>query len=78
MIKSIDVGDIPNGISFNPSNGKVYVTHAFKNSVDVIDGRTNEVMDTVLVGENPIDIAYNTLNGYLYVPNQFGNVTVLK
>jgi YVTN family beta-propeller protein len=78
VIKSIDVGDIPNGITFNPSNGDVYVTHSSKNSVDVIDGKTNEVIDTALVGENPTYIAYNNLNNNLYVSNQFGNVTVLK
>ena len=71
-------GGRPIEILYNSFNQHIYVTNGFNNSVDVIDGQTDKVVDISLVGDNPTYAAYNNQNKNLYVSNQFGNVTVLQ
>ena len=51
MIKNVTVGNIPASVAFNPSNGYTYVTNVDSNTVSVIDGSTNTVIDTIPMGE---------------------------
>ena len=51
IIKNIPMDNIPTGVTFNPSNGYTYVTNVDSNTVSVIDGSTNTVIDTIPVGE---------------------------
>ena len=51
MIKNVAVGNIPASVAFNPSNGYTYVTNVYSNTVSVIDGSTNTVIDTIAIGE---------------------------
>jgi YVTN family beta-propeller protein len=49
-IKNVAVGNIPASVAFNPSNGYTYVTNVDSNTVSVIDGSTNTVIDTIPCG----------------------------
>ena len=43
--------NIPDSVAFNPSNGYTYVTNVDSNTVSVIYGSTNTVIDTIPIGE---------------------------
>lgn len=51
MIKNVAVGNIPASVAFNPSNYYTYVTNVDSNTVSVINGSTNTVIDTIHVSE---------------------------
>jgi YVTN family beta-propeller protein len=51
MIKNVAVGNIPASVAFNPSNCYTYVTNVDSNTVSVINGSTNTVIDTIPVSE---------------------------
>jgi DNA-binding beta-propeller fold protein YncE len=42
---TIPVGNKPNNIAVNPVTDKAYVTNLSDNTVSVIDGKTNSVID---------------------------------
>jgi YVTN family beta-propeller protein len=75
LIKTIDVGQYPNDIAFNPRNNNMYVANRGSTTVSVVDGSTNEVVDTISVGSFPISIAFNPSNNDMYVAN-LGSDTV--
>jgi YVTN family beta-propeller protein len=51
VIENIHVGDTPTAVAYDWDNGCTYVTNADSNTVSVIDGSTNTVIDTISVGE---------------------------
>ena len=59
----------PVEISYDSSNGYIYVTNAGCNDVSVINGRNNTVVDTIMVGAGPYAILFDPSNGFLYVTN---------
>jgi YVTN family beta-propeller protein len=66
---TIQVGDSPQGIAVNPNTNRIYVTNYSSNSVSVIDGDTNTVIDTIAVGNAPQGIAVNPVTNKIYVAN---------
>jgi YVTN family beta-propeller protein len=79
VIQTIDVGDLPRYIIFNPHNDDIYVSNQDSNDVSVIDSDTNTVIDTIAVGDGPRDILYNPNNSYVYIVNGYSdNVSVIK
>ncbi|HXD10131.1 MAG TPA: hypothetical protein VN653_08720, partial [Anaerolineales bacterium] len=77
VIGTINVGNFPVGIAFNPRNGYMYVTNESEATVSVIDAATNEVIATVPVGLSPRAVTYNTRNGDMYVSNTFSDQVVV-
>ena len=63
----------PVGVTFDSSNGYVYVANDRSNSVSVINGTTNTVIDTIGVGSGPYAVAFDSSNGYVYVTNKGSN-----
>ena len=55
--------------ALDPSNGFLYVTNTWSNTVSVIDGVNDTVIATIPVDSNPYGIAYDSLNGDMYVGN---------
>src|SRR2546428_13829442 len=58
LLATILVGDRPDGIAYNPSNQRVYVTvlgsaYNSPGKVAVIDGRTNKTFTNLQVASNP-------------------------
>ena len=80
VVSSIAVGSAPRGITYDASNGYLYVTNAGSNNVTVINGATDTVVvSSIAVGAFSTGIAYDPSNGYLYVVNaNSNNVTVIN
>ncbi len=70
VIHTIDAGDSPQFLKYNPSNGYIYVSNSDSGDVSVIDSGTDEMLHTIGVGEDPQDIKYNPSYGNIYVANE--------
>src|SRR5271170_999450 len=73
LITSISVtntqGNGIQGIAVDPVTEKVYITNASDNVINVIDGHTNKLAETISInGEPPYSSAVNPFNRMLYVP----------
>ena len=80
QIDSVPTGAFPGGVDVNLINDKVYVANANGHSVTIIDGHTDQVLQTLAIPANfPTDLAVNLANGLTYV-SDFGsnNVIVLQ
>ncbi len=69
VISTVDVGDRPSALAFNPSNNNIYVANTNSNDVSVIESSTNTVVSTVDVGDGPSALAFNPSNNNIYVTN---------
>jgi YVTN family beta-propeller protein len=63
-------GISPYGVAFDSSNGDVYVTNFYSDSVSVINGATNTVIAGITVGLSPYGVAFDSSNGDVYVANE--------
>jgi YVTN family beta-propeller protein len=70
---TIAVGNLPQQIALNPVTNRIYVSNLNDNTVSVIDGATNTVVDTIAVGMVPEQIAVNTTTDTIYVANENSN-----
>jgi|CZKJ01.1.fsa_nt_gi YVTN family beta-propeller protein len=64
LVTTISVSGFPNGVSVNPTNNRIYVS--LGTAVDVIDGSTNTVIDTVQTPQGSSVIAANIVTGRVY------------
>ena len=69
VISTVDVGQRPSALAFNPSNDKIYVANILSDDVSVIESSTNTVISTVEVGDGPSALAFNPSNDKIYVTN---------
>jgi len=81
---NITVGFGPTGIAVNPVTNKVYVSNIHEGTVSVIDGSTDNVINTIIVRDstNPAPgndgIAVDPVTNKVYVANSIANsVTVI-
>jgi YVTN family beta-propeller protein len=65
------------GLAVNPATNRVYVTNSASNTVNAIDGLTNQVRSTFLVGVDPFGVAANPVSGLIYVGNRAGSTLSL-
>jgi YVTN family beta-propeller protein len=66
----------PAGIAYNSDTGSLYVTNRGSDTVSVINGTTNALVDEIIVDAiAPSGIVYNAANNYIYVTN-IGSNTV--
>ncbi len=70
---AIPVGSGPWGVGANPATNRVYVANQDANTVSVIDGATDTVIDTVNVGSSPACVGVNPATNRIYVANYLGN-----
>jgi YVTN family beta-propeller protein len=74
VVATVKVGEGPQGVGVNPSTGRAYVANAGSNTVSVIDGSTNTVIDTVsAVRWAPEAVGVNPSTGRVYVANSASN-----
>ena len=71
----ITVGKNPPSVAVNPKTNRIYVANYGDNTVSVIDGKTNSVVNTVKVGKNPEGVAVNPSTNMIYVTNNRDNTT---
>ena len=77
---TIQVGNGPNGIAFDPLNGNLYLANYETGTVSVINGTTNSVVATVNLNipRSPWEVAVNPSNGYVYVTDtDSGTVSII-
>jgi YVTN family beta-propeller protein len=67
-ITTVPAGPFANGVDVNLLNKKVYVTNTNGGSVTIIDGNTNQILQTLpLPTAFPDDVAVNLKNGLTYI-----------
>jgi YVTN family beta-propeller protein len=77
ILATIVVGPEPNEIVYNPSNNKVYASHAGTGygsigNVSVIDASTNMVVAMIKLDSNPGPLLYNPFDHHVYVTSANG------
>jgi YVTN family beta-propeller protein len=64
----------PAGIAYNSDNGDLYVTNRGSDTISVINGTTNTLVDEISVNAiAPSGIIYNAANNYIYITNMGSN-----
>jgi YVTN family beta-propeller protein len=64
----------PAGVAYNSDNNNLYVTNRGSDTLSVINGTTNALVDEVSLDTiAPSSIIYNTANNYIYVTNMGSN-----
>ena len=57
---------------------RIYVTNDVSNNVNVIDGESNQVVDSISAGDNPAGVSVNSTTNRIYVLNfDSDNVSVI-
>lgn len=69
VIKTITVGNTPQGVAITPNGTRVFVVNSGDNTVSVINTATNKVIATILVGNEPILVAITPDGKRAYVGN---------
>jgi YVTN family beta-propeller protein len=65
-------------VAVNPNTNTIYVANSGNKTVSVMDGKTNEVVQTIRVGDSPAGVAVDSITGKVYVPNyQTNTVSVI-
>lgn len=77
VIKSIDSGKTPHGLSFNTNGSNLYIVNMYSNSLSIIDTNKHEVIKNITVGEKPEYVKLSPDERYAYVTNLNSN-TVSK
>jgi YVTN family beta-propeller protein len=68
----------PSSIAINEKTNFVYVANRNSDTVVVIDGTTNKVVDSITVGFSPADVAVNPNTNFIYVTKlDVGTVSVI-
>jgi YVTN family beta-propeller protein len=67
VIESVNVGDYPNSLAYDPANGDIYVANLGSNTVMVLNGSNFQLAATVDVGSFPQGISVDPSNGYVFV-----------
>src|ERR687889_2749088 len=80
IVATIPVGKNPQAIAYNPANGLLYVANALSDTLSIINGTSNIVIDNITSGAagnlfSPTGIAYDSDNNNIYVTNR-GSDTV--
>lgn len=57
----------PEGIGINPTTNQIYVANFFSDTLNVIDGSTNQIVETVIVGDGMETVAVNAMTNIVYV-----------
>ena len=70
---NVTVGTLPYAVAVNPNTNMVYVANSGSNTVSVINGTTNTVVQNVTVGISPYGIAVNPNITMIYVANYDSN-----
>ena len=74
MIDTIAVGEIPRRIVVDQGTNTIYVSNQGSESVSVIDGQTNQLVDTIEVFE-PYEMTVDSTKNKVYV-TYFGTSTL--
>jgi YVTN family beta-propeller protein len=73
MIKEIDTGDTPHGLSFTKDGAKLFLVNTKSDTLSVIDAYKHEIIKTIPVGDNPQYVAFTPDETLAYVTNMDSN-----
>lgn len=78
-VTQVPAGPFANGIDINLLNNKVYVANSSGGTVTIIDGNTNQVLQTLSTPEPfPNGVAVNLATGFTYISEFGSDVLVLQ
>lgn len=78
VIDSINlIGFTISEIEANSVSNHIYVIDGFSSNLSIIEGLTNQVVETVNLGISPIDLAVNTITNLIYVAEVSNKVVVI-
>jgi YVTN family beta-propeller protein len=77
VIKEIDSGITPHGLSFTKDGSKLYIANMYSNTVSVIDAQKHEIIETIPVGNKPEYVKLSPDESFAYVTN-LGENTISK
>ena len=69
MIKEIDTGDTPHGLSFTKDGARLFLVNTKSDTLSVIDAHKHEMIETIPVGDNPKYVALSPDERLAYVTN---------
>jgi YVTN family beta-propeller protein len=69
VIKTVNVGNEPNGVAVSPDGMKAYVANSGSNDISVIDTNTNAVTANLTIGKTSQGISINPAGTKVYVTN---------
>jgi YVTN family beta-propeller protein len=73
MIKEIDTGDTPHGLSFTNDGARLFLVNTKSDTLSVIDAYKHEIIKTIPVGDNPQYVALTPDEMFAYVTNMDSN-----
>ena len=76
VLATVNSGNGPYWVLFDPANHDVYVSNSITNTVSVINSTTDAVVATVNLGGSPRGLAYDPSNGDVYVAVAIASSTV--
>jgi YVTN family beta-propeller protein len=65
-VESFSVGVLPFLLSVDQNSGLVYVTHPASDTISVINGKRNDLINEIKVRDGPADIAIDSKNNLIY------------
>ena len=68
-VKTIPVGDYPEGVAVHPNGSKVYITNLNSDNLSVIEQSSGIVEATITTGQKPLGICLNADGSKAYVAN---------
>ena len=73
----VDIGldTAPSSLAVNPNTNMIYVANNMSNTVSIINGTTNGVVENIDVGDGPTSVAVNPNTNMIYVANNMSNTT---
>jgi len=78
VLGNVTVGSYPSSITFDPTNGELYVTNMYSENVSVVNSSSLRIDTTIPTGLEARAGALDPLNGRLFVANDFSsNVSVI-
>ncbi|MGI9010834.1 MAG: DUF192 domain-containing protein [Nitrososphaeraceae archaeon] len=69
LIKSIDSGKTPHGLSFNSNGSLLYIVNMYSNTLSVIDSLNHNIINTIDVGKKPEYVKLSPDERFAYVTN---------
>jgi YVTN family beta-propeller protein len=77
VIKNIDSGKTPHGLSFTNDGSRLFIVNMHSNTLSVIDAQKHEIIKTIPVGKNPEYVKLFPDESFAYITN-LGEDTVSK
>ena len=78
-LKSVAVGEEPEGVKVSPDGKRVYVTSEVANMVHVVDAASGEIVKNIVVPKRPRRLVFTPDGSELWVTNELGaSVTVIS